>query len=495
MKIYRSLRSEELNDLYNNRGLRAHCDNCKCKDCILEECCKINDRQHVNSGSRANTKSRYISTTRDEKIAAWWSANIEGNPKYTTTGKSASYVEIDIDINNPPNPVIDTRGREYGATANNRAKSSREVLIKDDVPMKYITSIYRVRQILKNEFDSIPDSYNKNGFLFKKIYYNVKKKDKYMLVLKLPEVNFDIRYDNFPKDYLLNDIHKTNIESEEDKMDSSGWITEVEHPTPERQFILPPQSSIIQNTQQTKTKKIKKIIKPSVVKSSNHSIKSKREQQKQLDQQLQQLQQRKHQRREQKREQQQRRQEQQQPNIPPPVKTVDSKPPQPPQQSINETTKIMNTKYTDELKQKYNLDISEVRDYLRQPAEDKFLLYLDEDLADEVVARTLVIIFRFMGKDSHKDNVVSYYNDNRYSYPFETFIEDIKQRNPNMNSHIVNIIAHYFKVVKAEQKRLQQPRTVNRLGALKRMEGSGKKKKTRKKKQFSKKKQTKRNKK
>jgi len=183
------------------------------------------------------------------------------------------------------------------------------------------------------------------------------------------------------------------------------------------------------------------------------------------------------------------------PNIPPPVKTVDSKPPQPPQQSINETTKIMNTKYTDELKQKYNLDISEVRDYLRQPAEDKFLLYLDEDLADEVVARTLVIIFRFMGKDSHKDNVVSYYNDNRYSYPFETFIEDIKQRNPNMNSHIVNIIAHYFKVVKAEQKRLQQPRTVNRLGALKRMEGSGKKKKTRKKKQFSKKKQTKRNKK
>jgi hypothetical protein len=183
------------------------------------------------------------------------------------------------------------------------------------------------------------------------------------------------------------------------------------------------------------------------------------------------------------------------PNIPPPVKTIDSKPPQPPQQSINETTKIMNTKYTDELKQKYNLDISEVRDYLRQPAEDKFLLYLDEDLADEVVARTLVIIFRFMGKDSHKDNVVSYYNDNRYSYPFETFIEDIKQRNPNMNSHIVNIIAHYFKVVKAEQKRLQQPRTVNRLGALKRMEGSGKKKKTRKKKQFSKKKQTKRNKK
>ena len=231
------------------------------------------------------------------------------------------------------------------------------------------------------------------------------------------------------------------------------------------------------------------------------------------------------------------------PNIPPPVETVDSKPPQPPQQSINETTKIMNTKYTDELKQKYNLDISEVRDYLRQPG-SVYLHYLDEELADEVVARTLVIIFRFMGKDSNKDNVASYYNDNRVFYPFKTFIEDINQRNPDMNSHIVNIIAHYFKVVKAEQeqreqqKRLQQreqreqqkrlrlqqreqqkrlpshrlqqqrlqqqrvqqlreqqQRTVNNLGALKRMKGSGKKKKTRKKKQISKKKQTKRNKK
>ena len=486
MKIYRSLRSEELNDLYNNRGLRAHCDNCKCKDCILEECCKINDRQHVNSGSRANTKSRYISTTRDEKIAAWWSANIEGNPKYTTTGKSASYVEIDIDINNPPNPVIDTRGREYGATANNRAKSSREVLIKDNIPMKYITSIYRVRQILKKEFDSIPDSYNKNGFLFKKIYSNVNKKDKYMLVLKLPEVNFDIRYDNFPKDYLLNDIHKTNIESEEDKMDLSGWITEVEHPTPERQFVLPPQSSIIQNTQQTKTKKIKKTIKPSVVKSSNHSIKSKREQQKQLDQQLQQLQQRKHQRREQKREQQQRRQEQQQPNIPP-VETVDSKPPQPPQQSINETTKIMNTKYTDELKQKYNLDISEVRDYLRQPgSEDKYLQYA----SDEAVAKILVNVFRIMGKDSHKDNILTYFPDVDVVYPFKVFIEDINHRNPGMESVVAAIIMKYYKVIHQ-----QQQRTVNRLGILKRMEGSGKKKKTRKNKQISKKKQTKRNKK
>ena len=483
MKIYRSLRSEELIKLHYKHGLRAHCDNCKCKDCVVEECCNINERQHVNSGTKAKTKSRYISATHDEKIAAWWSANNDGNPK--TNGKSASYVEIDI----PQHLVIDTCVRDYGSTANNRAKSSCEVLIKDYVPMEYITSIYRVRKISKTEFDSIPDSYNKNGFSFKKIYYNVQQKAKYMLVLvlKLSETTFNIRYANFPKDYLLNDIHKTNIESEEDKMDSSGWITEVEHPTPERQFILPPQSSIIQNTQQTKTKKIKKIIKPSVVKSSNHSIKSKREQQKQLDQQLQQLQQRKHQRREQKREQQQRRQEQQQPNIPPPVKTVDSKPPQPPQQSINEPTKIMNTKYTDELKQKYNLDISEVRDYLRQlGSEDKYLPYE----SDEAVAKILVNIFKFIEKNSLKDNILSYIPG--AVYPFNKFIEDINHRNPGMMQTVVAIIMHYLKVIQQQQ---QQPQTVNRLGALKRMEGSGKKKKTRKKKQFSKKKQTKRNKK
>ena len=399
MKIYRSLRSEELIKLHYKHGLRAHCDNCKCKDCVVEECCNINERQHVNSGTKAKTKSRYISATHDEKIAAWWSANNDGNPK--TNGKSASYVEIDI----PQHLVIDTCVRDYGSTANNRAKSSCEVLIKDYVPMKYITSIYRVRKISKTEFDSIPDSYNKNGFSFKKIYYNVQQKDKYMivLVLKLSETTFNIRYANFPKDYLLNNIHKTNIESEEDKMDSSGWITEVEHPpTPEGQSVLPPQSSIIQNTQRTKIKK--------TIKSSNHSIKSKR----------------------------------------------------------NKTTKSMNTKYTDELTQKYNLDISEVRDYLRQPdSENK---YFPDDYSDERAARQLVIIFRFMEKNPQKDNVISYFNDNRYSYPFKTFIEDINQRNPDMNSYIANILEHYYYVIKQQQLHRQ-------------MEGNGKKKKTRKKKQ------------
>ena len=175
------------------------------------------------------------------------------------------------------------------------------------------------------------------------------------------------------------------------------------------------------------------------------------------------------------------------PNIPPPVKTIDSKPPQPPQKSINEPTKIMNTKYTDELKQKYNLDISEVRDYLRQPgSEDKYLPYA----SDEAVAKILVNVFRIMGKDSHKDNILTYFPDVDVVYPFKVFIEDINHRNPGMESVVAAIIMKYYKVIHQ-----QQQRTVNRLGILKRMEGSGKKKKTRKNKQISKKKQTKRNKK
>ena len=220
MKFFRALRSNELNKLNKNQGLTAHCDNCKCKECILEDCCKINDRQHVNSGSKAKIKSRYISATYEEHIAAWWSSNTDGKPKYSlTTAKSATYVEIDMEYN--PDKIIDTCEQDYGATANNRAKSSCEVLIKDDIGMENITNIYRVKQILKKEFDSLPDTYTKNGLFFKKIHSNVQKKDKYMLSLKIPEINFNIESDDFPIDYLLTDNDAdTDYESEiNDSMD------------------------------------------------------------------------------------------------------------------------------------------------------------------------------------------------------------------------------------------------------------------------------------
>ena len=125
------------------------------------------------------------------------------------------------------------------------------------------------------------------------------------------------------------------------------------------------------------------------------------------------------------------------PNIPPPVETVDSKPPQPPQQSINETPKIMNTKYADELKQRKR----EQQKRLQQ-----------QRLQQQRLQQRL-----------HQQRVQQLREQQRRE----------QQR----------------------REQLQQQRTVNNLGALKRMEGSGKKKKTRKKKQISKKKQTKRNKK
>jgi hypothetical protein len=211
MKLYRALRSNELSKLNKGLGLVAHCDNCKCKECILDKCCYINDRQHVSSGSKAKIKSRYISATAEESIAAWWCSNSDGNPKYNSkSAKSATYVELDIEYN--PIKTIDTCERDYGATANNFARASCEVLIMDDVKMENITNIYRVKQIHKWEYDSLPNAYTKNGLFFKKMCDTIKKTKKYLLSFKIPKNNFNIEIDNFPKDYLLTDSYDTDHE-------------------------------------------------------------------------------------------------------------------------------------------------------------------------------------------------------------------------------------------------------------------------------------------
>ena len=211
MKLYRALRSNELSKLNKGLGLVAHCDNCKCKECILDKCCYINDRQHVSSGSKAKIKSRYISATAEESIAAWWCSNSDGNPKYNSkSAKSATYVELDIEYN--PIKTIDTCERDYGATANNFARASCEVLIMDDVKMENITNIYRVKQIHKWEYDSLPNAYTKNGLFFKKMCDTIKKTKKYLLSFKIPKNNFNIEIDNFPKNYLLTDSYDTDHE-------------------------------------------------------------------------------------------------------------------------------------------------------------------------------------------------------------------------------------------------------------------------------------------
>lgn len=241
MKYYRSLRSDELKKLNNDKGLSAHCDNCKCKQCVLAECCKITDRQHVSSGSRAKTKSRYISVTTSEPVAAWWSSNTDGKPKYNSNkAKSATYVEIDMEYE--PNKIIDTCERNYGATANNFAKASCEVLIMDDIKMEYITNIYRVKVIQKWEYDSLPNTYTKNGLFFKKLCNIIKGTKKYLLSLKIPKIGFNMEFDNFPKDYLLIENNAdTDYESEIDEsmdIDSQETNTDYEDNIDSQQEVI-----------------------------------------------------------------------------------------------------------------------------------------------------------------------------------------------------------------------------------------------------------------
>ena len=207
----------------------------------LAECCKITDRQHVSSGSRAKTKSRYISVTTSEPVAAWWSSNTDGKPKYNSNkAKSATYVEIDMEYE--PNKIIDTCERNYGATANNFAKASCEVLIMDDIKMEYITNIYRVKVIQKWEYDSLPNTYTKNGLFFKKLCNIIKGTKKYLLSLKIPKIGFNMEFDNFPKDYLLIENNAdTDYESEIDEsmdIDSQETNTDYEDNIDSQQEVI-----------------------------------------------------------------------------------------------------------------------------------------------------------------------------------------------------------------------------------------------------------------
>ena len=49
--LFRSVRPDELFELLEN-GIISHCN-----DCPRDPCCKINDTQHINSGSKAKIKS------------------------------------------------------------------------------------------------------------------------------------------------------------------------------------------------------------------------------------------------------------------------------------------------------------------------------------------------------------------------------------------------------------------------------------------------------
>lgn len=220
MRLYRSLRTDELYDLLKN-GIIAQCKNCNCEYCTVDKCCEITDKAHINSGTKAKLKSRYISTSESEPVVAWWSANTSGNP----LEKSATYIEIDEeeqhDVDEEEKYIIKTCEKNYGAMANNRARASCEVLIMDYIPVENIISIFRVKIITKREFDKIPTSYVHNGYEFKKIYNNIQNKDKYMLTMKIwskyENINFDINSGLFPDDYLPFNVSSTIISKPKNK--------------------------------------------------------------------------------------------------------------------------------------------------------------------------------------------------------------------------------------------------------------------------------------
>lgn len=152
-RVYRALRTEEVYTY--SQGLYPPCRDCGSPH--ADACCSITHAAHITRGSTAKVKSRFISTTLDESIAAAWCANASGQP--ADRGLSATYAVLDvpvdginsIEINDATIPHIG-----LGATAANFAKSSKEVLVRDHIPPGQILQIWSARTISKGEYLALP---------------------------------------------------------------------------------------------------------------------------------------------------------------------------------------------------------------------------------------------------------------------------------------------------------------------------------------------------
>ena len=147
--VYRALRPDEIFTLVSTGTLTAPCNVCP-KDI----CCGISANAHVNSGTRANMKSRWISTTKSLNIAALWASRkqeaqfIIGH----APGRSSGIVAV-ISLNRLE--YLDpTTSPHIGVTAKNAALASQEILIRDKVPWSNIIGLYQAVQVAKPEYDS-----------------------------------------------------------------------------------------------------------------------------------------------------------------------------------------------------------------------------------------------------------------------------------------------------------------------------------------------------
>jgi len=155
--IYRALRRDEL--LYNINGeLRPPCENCFSSN--PDPCCKKTIQQHVNSGSRSREKSKFISCTKQQKIAALWSAvnkhKITGfvvRAADEKTNKSlSSGVIAKIDTQDLKDHIINPLDYLTGKTAINNAKASSEIIFDGNIPAKAV-ELFVSEHVNKTDYD------------------------------------------------------------------------------------------------------------------------------------------------------------------------------------------------------------------------------------------------------------------------------------------------------------------------------------------------------
>jgi hypothetical protein len=148
--VYRALRPDEMFTLMSTGYLSAPCNVCAGNQ---NPCCTITPAAHVNSGSRAVLKSRWISTTKDLNIAALWACR-KGNITITTEAAPGRASGI-IAVIHPDglNYIDPTELPTIGITAKNAAIASKEILLGDKIPWDNIIGLYQAIQVNKDEYD------------------------------------------------------------------------------------------------------------------------------------------------------------------------------------------------------------------------------------------------------------------------------------------------------------------------------------------------------
>tara|TARA_B100001758_G_C18396328_1_gene606184 strand:+ start:961 stop:1869 length:909 start_codon:yes stop_codon:yes gene_type:complete len=151
--LYRSLRPEEVFTLVNSGALLPPCTPCP----EAGECCDITPGAHINSGSKANMKSSWISTTKSVVCAALWSSNRpskDGEITRLPSDKLAKSSGIFAEIITKDLEMIDPAVLDLGVTAKNSAMASSETLIKNKIPMENISQLFMSQQVNKSEWEA-----------------------------------------------------------------------------------------------------------------------------------------------------------------------------------------------------------------------------------------------------------------------------------------------------------------------------------------------------